>query len=203
MCSFFPSLIEEHSSTDAYKRVLSDSGVRQPVQDDHDTRIVNETSTGTYTYTGSVSGKPGIIDNEADVGGLEEFPTTTRPPSWDADGDGIADWWDGSTGGDGYTPIEGYLNFMADPHAFVTPGGSVELDLVALLAAGFSEPTFELSGGEEPGLGSVEMGGGVATYSSSGDAGIDYFTVSISDGKGSAWERTVGVTIFEGADEVE
>ena len=150
-CSFFPSFIEEHSSTDAYKRVLSDSGVRQPVQDDHDSRIINETLTGTYTYTGSVSGKPGIIDNEADVGGLEDFPTVTRPDSWDADGDGIADWWDGSTGGDGYTPIEGYLNFMADPHGFVTPGGSVEFELDQMLAAGFSEPSFEMAGDDANG----------------------------------------------------
>lgn len=61
-----------------------------------------------------------MIDNEADVGGLESYPTTARDSSWDADGDGIADWWDGSNGGrDGWTALDGYLNFMSEPHVFV------------------------------------------------------------------------------------
>lgn len=197
--SFFPSYIEEHTSTEAYKRVLSDSGASQPVVDGHDKRIVQETLNGTATYSGSKTGKPGLIDNEADVGGLEEFPTTTRPTSWDANDDGIADWWDGSTGGDGYTAIEGYINFMADPHVFVVPGASVKYDLAAL-AGGFSKPAFEVSGGE---LGSVSAADTVATYTAGDKAGVDRFNVTISDDEGSTWERSVGVAIFEGADSVE
>ncbi|KAL2783269.1 pectin lyase fold/virulence factor [Aspergillus keveii] len=196
---FFPSYIEEHTSTEAYKRVLSDSGVSQPVQDDHDARIIQETLEGTYTYSGSVSGKPGLIDNEADAGGLEDFPTVTRSAGWDSDDDGIPDWWDGSSGGEGYTPIEGYLNFMADPHVFVVPGGGVEIDLGSL-ALGFVDPTFTVESGE---LGTVEVSGGTATYTSGGDAGVDYFTVVIEDSEGSTWERTIGVAVFEGAGEVE
>ncbi|KAL5363708.1 pectin lyase fold/virulence factor [Aspergillus floccosus] len=192
---FFPSFIEEHDATEAYKRVISDSGVSQPVRDDHDTRIIQETLNGTATYKGSVSGEPGIIDNEADVGGLEDFPTVSRPDTWDTDGDGIPDWWDGSTGGDGYTSIEGYLNFMADPHVFVEPGKSVELDLRSL-AAGFSSPSFTTSGGS---LGTVELSNGVAKYTSSGEAGIDYLEVTITDTEGSTWVRTVGVAVFAGA----
>ncbi|RAQ60014.1 hypothetical protein AFCA_011081 [Aspergillus flavus] len=196
---FFPSYIEEHTSTEAYKRVLSDSGASQPVVDDHDKRIIQETLNGTATYKGSKTGKPGLIDNEADVGGLEDFPTTTRPTNWDANDDGIADWWDGSTGGDGYTAIEGYINFLADPHVFVAPGASIEYDL-ASLAGGFSNPAFKVSGGE---LGSVSVVGTVATYAAGDKAGIDHFNVTISDDKGSTWERSVGVAIFEGADSVE
>lgn len=196
---FFPSYIEEHTSTEAYKRVISDSGAQQPVLDNHDSRIISETLEGTYTFNGSVSGKPGLIDSDADAGGLEDFPETTRPASWDADGDGIADWWDGSTGGDGYTPIEGYLNFMAEPHVFVAPGGDVDVDLAGL-TAGFVSPSFTVSG--EAGLGEVVVSDGVATYTSAGEAGVDYFTVSVEDEEGSTWERKIGVGIFEGAGEV-
>ncbi|KAL4926763.1 pectin lyase fold/virulence factor [Aspergillus undulatus] len=196
---FFPSYIEEQSSTEAYKRVLSDSGASQPVQDEHDARIIQETLEGTTTYKGSVSGKPGLIDNEADAGGLEDFPETTRPSTWDADNNGIADWWDGSTGGDGYTAIEGYLNFMADPHVFVTPGGTGEIELGSL-AMGFVEPSFTVSETEN-GVGSVVVEGGTATFTSTGNAGIDYFTVSVEDTEGSTWERRIGVAVFEGADE--
>lgn len=196
---FFPSYIEEHTSSEAYKRVLSDSGAQQPVQDNHDARIISETLEGSYTYSGSVTGKPGLIDSDADAGGLEEFPRTTWPAFWDADGDGIADWWDGSTGGEGYTVVEGYLNFMADPHVFVTPEGEVDVDLKAL-TAGFASPRFEVS--VEPELGEVVVSEGAATYSSNGEAGVDYFTVGVEDEEGSRWERKIGVGIFEGAAEV-
>lgn len=195
--SFFESFVDTQPATEAYKRIVSDAGASQPVLDDHDHRIVNETITGTYTYTGSRSGKKGLIDNPDDVGGLEDFPTVTRDASWDADGNGIADWWDGSTGGEGYTPIEGYLNFMADPHAFVAPGASVTIDLVALVA-GFAEPTFEASGAS---LGTVTVDGTEATYEA-GEAGIDHFDITVTDGE-SSWTRSFGVAIFEGADSVQ
>lgn len=192
---YFPSFVETQSSTEAYKRVLSDSGAQQPVFDDHDKRIVRETVGGTTTYTGSVGKLKGIIDHPNDVGGLESFPTTTRPTSWDSDGDGIADWWDGSTGGAGYTPLEGYINFMAEPHVYVSPSKTVSIDLAAL-ASGFSSPTFTASG---PTKGSVTVSGTKATYSAGSSAGIDYVTVSIRDSQGSTWSRKVGVAIYNGA----
>jgi hypothetical protein len=34
--SFFEAYVDTQTSTEAYKRVLSDSGASQPVQDDHD-----------------------------------------------------------------------------------------------------------------------------------------------------------------------
>ncbi|WQF75385.1 Putative pectin lyase/virulence factor, immunoglobulin-like protein [Colletotrichum destructivum] len=195
---FFEPHVETQPSTEAYKRVLSDSGASQPVRDAHDARIVNETLTGTAAYVGSVSGKKGLIDDPKDAGGLEDFPAAKRGAAWDADGDGIADWWDGSTGGEGYTPIEGYLNFLADPHAFVSPSGSVEVDL-ASLALGFKEPSFTVTGAEK---GEVTVSGGKATYAAGAEAGIDYFDIGVEDSEGSTWTRRFGVAIFEGAEDV-
>ncbi|KAF2636233.1 pectate lyase [Massarina eburnea CBS 473.64] len=195
---FFESHVETQTATEAYKRVLSDSGVSQPVQDDHDKRIVQETLNGTATYTGSVGKKQGIIDNEKDVGGLESFPTVTRASDWDANGDGIADWWDGSTGGDGYTAIEGYINFMADPHAFVEPSGSVDIDL-ATLAIGFAGPTFTVTGAN---IGNITVSGSKATYLAN-TAGIEQLTIAIKDKEGSTWSRPYGIAIFEGASSVQ
>ena len=196
--AFFASLVETQTATEAYKIVLSDSGASQPVQDNHDKRIVQETLNGTATYTGSVGKKKGIIDNPADVGGLEDFPTVTRSAAWDADGDGIADWWDGSTGGQGYTPLEGYLNFMADPHVFVAPSASVEIDLTAL-AAGFVKPTFTVVGAT---IGSMTVLGTTATYTAKG-AGVERLLVSIEDAEGSTWSRPLGIAVFDGADDID
>ncbi|CBX99296.1 similar to Pectin or pectate lyase-like protein; Polysaccharide lyase family 1 [Plenodomus lingam JN3] len=190
---FFESYVTTQSATEAYKIVLSDSGASQPVQDDHDKRIVLETLNGTATYTGSRGKKPGIIDNPTDVGGLEDFPSVQRPGTWDADGDGIADWWDGSTGGEGYTPLEGYLHFMAEPHIFVKPSGSATIDLAAL-ARGFVNPAFSVEGIKH---GNLEISGSVATYTASG-TGIERLTVSVEDSAGSKWSRPFGIAIYEG-----
>jgi len=172
--------------------VLSDSGASQPVFDDHDKRIIRETLAGTYTYVGSQSGKRGLIDHPNDAGGLESFPTTVRPNTWDSNNDGIADWWDGSTGGAGYTPIEGYLNFMADPHAFVPPSSAVSIDL-ASLASGFQNPNFQVSGATK---GTVTVSGSTARYQAGGAKGVDYFDITIRDSQGSTWTRKFGIAIF-------
>ncbi|KAI9155674.1 putative pectate lyase [Paramyrothecium foliicola] len=193
---FFESYVQTQTSTEAYKRVLSDSGAQQPVFDDHDKRIVKETLGGTTTYTGSKSGKKGLIDSPKDAGGLESFPTITRSSSWDANNDGIADWWDGSTGGSGYTALEGYLNFMADPHVFVSPSKSVTIDLAAL-SAGFTSPTFTVSGATK---GSTTVSGNKATYAAGSSAGIDFVNVAIKDSEGSTWTRKVGIAIFANAE---
>lgn len=191
---FFESYVTTQSATEAYKIVLSDSGASQPVQDDHDSRIVQETLNGTATYTGSKGKKQGIIDNPNDVGGLEDFPTVKRSALWDADGDGIADWWDGSTGGDGYTVLEGYLHFMAEPHAFVALADALEIDL-AKLAAGFVNPKFAIEGVR---FGDLKVSGSRATYTAKG-AGVERLTLRIEDGESSEWSRPLGIAVFEGA----
>ncbi|KAK1227714.1 hypothetical protein PQX77_009265 [Marasmius sp. AFHP31] len=190
---FFDSLVETQTSTEAYKRVMSDSGAQTPSLDDHDKRIVTETKNTKTTYKGSVSGKPGLIDSEADAGGLEPFLTTSRASTWDANNDGIADWWDGSTGGVGYTPLDGYLNFMADPHFFVEPSATATYDLT-YFAAGFVNPTYGVSASK----GTVSVSGNSLKYTA-GAAGIDKVTVNIKDSEGSTWTRSIGVAVFAGA----
>lgn len=194
---FFESFVTTQAASEAYKIVLSDSGVSQPIQDSHDKRIILETLNGNATFTGSVGHKRGIIDKTSDVGGLEPFPTTRRSEDWDKDGDGIADWWDGSTGGGGYTPLEGYLNFMAEPHAFVSPSAKVEIDL-ASLAKGFVNPSFRVIKAE---FGSVSVLGSKAIYTAS-KTGIEHLTILVEDSTGSKWSRPFGVAVFEGGSEV-
>ncbi|KAM0263682.1 hypothetical protein ACHAPA_008656 [Fusarium lateritium] len=192
---FFPSFVETQKSTEAYKYVLSDSGASQPTLDDHDKRIIQETLAGSYNYTGSVSGKKGLIDNPKDAGGLEDFPEARRESTWDADGDGIADWWDGSTGGEGYTVIEGYLAFMAEPHSFAEPAGSLNIDL-GVLAAGFNKPSFTVTGAK---LGSIKVDGSMALYAA-GKAGVERLQVTIKDKDGSEWVRSYGIGVYAGAE---
>ena len=121
---FFPSYATVQSAGESFKNVLSDVGCTQPVFDDHDIRVVKETLNGTYTYKGSVSGKPGLPDNEADVGGYESYPTTTRDATWDTDGDGLPDWWEKAFS---LSPSSAAGNF-ADSNADADGNGYTQLD---------------------------------------------------------------------------
>ncbi|KAF9265655.1 pectate lyase, partial [Marasmius fiardii PR-910] len=124
---FWNSLVETHTANEAYKHVLSDSGAQTPSLDDHDKRIINETLTNNPTFKGSVTGLPGLIDSETDVGGLEPYPTVTRGSTWDTNNDGIADWWDGSNGGnDGWTALDGTFDLTYFAAGFVEPRYTVK-----------------------------------------------------------------------------
>jgi hypothetical protein len=103
-------------------------GANKPQLDDHDKRVIDETSKGTYTYKGSKTGFPGLPDNEKDVGGLESYPMMQRPANWDTDHDGMPNDWETAHGLNpsdaadgnktnlskvGYTNLEMYLNELA------------------------------------------------------------------------------------------
>jgi hypothetical protein len=89
---FCPSLITEHSATDAYASVMADVGANLPRLDAHDARILREVAARTVSFKGSRGGLPGIIDTQTDVGGWPELRSGVAPA--DADGDGMPDAWE-------------------------------------------------------------------------------------------------------------
>jgi hypothetical protein len=200
---FFPSYATTQSAEDAFKSVLSDVGCTQPVLDDHDVRVVKETLNGTYTYKGSVSGKPGLPDNEADVGGYESYPTTTRDAAWDSDGDGLPDWWETHFGldpasaagsfadsnadadGDGYTQLDDYLQWMAKPHFFTGVGKPVSFDLGAAFGGYAGGPTYASSAAVN---GTVAISGKTATFTPT-RCGMASWRVTVTDGAGSSMSK--------------
>jgi len=121
---FFEPYIQTHAAETAYENVLGDVGCNVPMLDEHDTRVIAETRSGTVTYKGSRSGLPGLPDSQADVGGWENYPEVHRPVDWDTDRDGLPDEWEMERGldpksaadaasdpdGDGFTFLEDYLN---------------------------------------------------------------------------------------------
>lgn len=148
---FFPSYATIESAEEALRNVLSDVGCNMPSPTTHEERIVQETLNKTYTYKGSKTGKKGLIDREADAGGYEEIGSETREADYDSDADGMPNWWEKLHGldpqvadnnsdanGDGYTALEEYLNWMAEPHYFIQPGASLSIPLSPLFA-GYSQ----------------------------------------------------------------
>jgi hypothetical protein len=207
---FFPSYVTVQSATDAYKSVLSDVGQTQPVLDDHDIRIINETLNGTYKYQGSVTGKPGFPDKESDVGGYENYPVVNRASNWDSDKDGLPDFWEKMLGTnpnspsgdfsdsnadpdkDGYTNLEDYLNWMAETHYFVAYTGTQNIDLIAMFK-GYSKtsPNYTVSSVVN---GTVTISGTTATFKPK-NCGFASFKLTVKDNVGATMTKTIGVFV--------
>lgn len=102
----------------AFEKVLALGGAslkRDPV----DARIVNDVQTGTPSFQGRLTQKPGLIDSQEDVGGWPEYKQTQAPV--DTDSDGIPDGWleknyPGKKASEickeGYSYLELYLNSL-------------------------------------------------------------------------------------------
>lgn len=140
---FFESFATIESAEAAYANVLSDVGCNQPFLNAHDARMVSETFSGTTSTVGSKTGKKGLIDREWDAEGFTPIKEEKRAANFDTDQDGMPDWWEAlhselnpsvadnnlDADGNGYTALEDYLNWMAQPHFNVTLSSSAEINL--------------------------------------------------------------------------
>ncbi|GAB3015856.1 pectate lyase [Niabella terrae] len=119
---FAAEALSPHTAQQAYDAVLTYSGASYK-RDAVDSRIAGEVREGKATYTGSVSGLPGIIDTQKDVGGWPLLQAATPPK--DSDGDGMPDEWESAQGldpavanaggrnlSDVYDNIEVYINSL-------------------------------------------------------------------------------------------
>ncbi len=205
---FFPSYVNTQDAYQAYKNVLSDVGCTQPVFDDHDIRIVNETRDSTYTYVGSKSGLKGLPDHQNDVGGYENYPQASRLQDWDADHDGMPNWWETLKGFnpnspegdfsesnsdpdlDGVTHLEEYLEWMSNPHYSAAGSNQkISIDLKDLSRGYKLSPSFSTSGITN---GSVSLNNGVAEFTPSG-AGFGSFSFTVTDIQGASMTRKINL----------
>nr|WP_288834679.1 T9SS C-terminal target domain-containing protein [uncultured Flavobacterium sp.] len=205
---FFESHVNTQSAEAAYKNVLSDVGANQPVFDTHDQRIIQETLKGTYTYKGSKSGLGGMIDNEQDAGGWPNFVSETRPTDWDTDQDGLPNWWEEAKGlnvnsikgdfadanegtGKGFTQLEDYLNWMAQPHYFVNATESLKIDVESLFKGFTDKPKYTIVK-EENGSASISKKEVVFKATKKGFASLE---VRVEDADGDSMNRIINVFV--------
>ena len=205
---FFPSNVTIHSAINAYRSVLSDVGASQPGLDNHDIRMITETANGSYSVTGSVTKKKGFPDHQNDAGGYENYPSVTRPSNYDTDRDGLPDFWERMIGtspnspagnfsdsnadpdGDGYTNLEDYLNWLAEPHYFVSHGGSQSINLKDMFRGFGSSASFSVDNVVN---GTVSISGNIATFRAK-DCGFASFTLKATE-SGFTMSRPVGVFV--------
>ena len=210
---FFDPFVETQTAALAYKMVLSDVGANQPGLDEHDTRVIHETLTGTAKYRGSRTGLPGLPDSQEDVGGWEDYPEVHRPETWDRDHDGLPDWWEtvhrsnpASAAGDfsdanadrdgnGFTDLEDYLAWMAAPHVSTKAGAQVEVDL-SQFARGFTKkPVYTIKTSEQ-GKATLLADGRTARFiPAAGHKGLARFVAVVTDADGDSMSIPVGVMV--------
>lgn len=206
---FFESYINTEKAAQAYKSVLSDVGVTQPFFDTHDHRIINETLKGTYKFKGSKSGLPGMIDTEMDAGGFPEYASKTRPTSWDTDHDGLPNWWEEAKGfnvnsalgdfsdansdddKDGFTQLEDYLNWLAQPHYFITETETLELKVSDFFKGYENNPVYKVSNEKN---GTVQLNASTLMFKPSAK-GFASFEISVRDADGDAMTRSIQVFV--------
>jgi hypothetical protein len=209
---FFDSYVATQTAKDAYKRVLSNVGSNQPVFDDHDIRIVNETLNGTYTYVGSVSGYKGLPDNINDVGGWENYPEIARSAQFDTDGDGLPNWWETIKGlnvnsaandfsdanndadQDGFTQLDQYLDWMGGPHYFIMPATTASIDLNVLARGYTNSPAFTTFNAMNGAVAMDPLNPGVALFTPAAD-GLAAFDFTVTDAEGATMTRTVNLLV--------
>ncbi|MFG6685752.1 T9SS C-terminal target domain-containing protein [Mariniflexile sp. HNIBRBA6329] len=206
---FFESYVTTQTAKAAYKNVLSDVGANQPFADKRDIRIIEETLNGTYKFKGSKSGFPGMIDTEADAGGFPEFKSETRPAVWDTDHDGLPNWWEQAHGlnenskvgdfsdansdedKDGFTQLDDYLDWMAQPHYFVNLGDQLELALIDYFRGYKLNPVYSFS---EVKNGNVSLNKGKLQFRTD-KKGLASFVIRVIDDEGDTMSRTVNVYV--------
>lgn len=202
---FFPSYVNTQSAKAAYKNVLSDVGANQPFFDKHDNRIINETLKGTFTYKGSKSGLGGMIDNEQDAGGWPNFASETRPSDWDTDHDGLPNWWEKvfglnenspagdfsdanqDTDKDGFTQLDNYLDWLAQPHYFINLKDKKVLNAADYFKGFENKPVYTFSDVKN---GKVSLKGKEIQFTAS-DKGFASFIVTVKDADGDSMSRTI------------
>lgn len=217
---FFPSYVTTQSAKNAYKIVLSDVGCTQPEFDEHDQRIITETLNGTYSAVGSVTGKPGFPDNEADVGGFEIYPIVNRDANWDTDQDGLPNWWETIIGTnansaigdfsdanadndlDGYTNLDKYLQWMSLPHYESPEGTKIDINIQKLSRGFTSGVSYAISNVVN---GNAVLNTDTVAFSPAAN-GLCSFEFTVTDSEGGTMKRKVniisGQSLTLGTDEV-
>ena len=184
-------------------------GANQPIFYIHDKRIVDETLKGTFTYKGSKSGLGGLIDNEADAGGFPNFANETRPTDWDTDHDGLPNWWEkafglnenskagdfsdanSDTDKDGFTQLDNYLDWLAQPHFFINSGEKLTLDAKEYFKGYEIKPIYTFS---DVVNGKVATKGSTIEFTSA-QKGLASFKITVTDKDGDTMSRIVNVFV--------
>jgi hypothetical protein len=203
-----------YSAATAFRLVTSQSGTLP--YDQLDSLIWGQVKTlgkGTAGPGAGSAGPSSLYTSQAQTGlGNNGYGTiVSGNKSTDTDNDGLPDFWEkamGSNatkddamtlGSDGYALIEGYINWLATPHARVVNSGSVDIDLLAY-TQGFKpvSPSFTVTSPVKGTTTLLADGHTVHFIPTAGASGMGSFAYAVKGSDGSSWNSSVSVLVEPG-----
>jgi hypothetical protein len=146
------------------------------------------------------------------VGGWESYPEVHRSASFDADNDGLPNWWEDVKGlnsnsapndfsdansdadHDGFTELDNYLEWMGGPHYFMTPADSRSIDLKELARGYTNSPTFTTANVVNGTIVADPLNPGVVIFTPT-TSGLASFKFIVTDAEGSTMTRFVNLLV--------
>ncbi len=172
-------MVTTDSAQVGYERVLAFAGASS-TRDAVDARIVRQV----------IQQSGAIIDSQNTVGGWPVL--SSEPAPSDSDEDGIPDYWERGVGwdaavpnnnhvnADGYTDLEWYLNWLAEPHGVCDRSSQVDLDL-RQLTGGLTNLTFGVGNGTNGTVTLLGDGYTARFTPATAYSGLAHFTYSAND----------------------
>lgn len=203
-----------YSAATAFRLVTSQSGALP--YDQMDSLIWGQVRTlgkGAAGPGAGTAGPASLYTSQAQTGlgnnGYGVILSGSKPT--DTDNDGMPDYWEKAMGSDvskddamtigsdGYALIEGYINWLATPHAHMLNSATVDIDLLAY-TQGFKpvSPTFAVTNPVKGTAALLADGHTVRFAPTAGATGMGSFTYAVKGSDGSSWSSSVSVLVEPG-----
>ena len=168
-----------------------------------------DSQTDVHDYTNDIT-KPNYSPN------YPWGPYNTFNVPLDTDHDGLPDWWErikgfntnspagdfsdsnGDPDGDGYSNLEDYLNWMAQPHYDCTNGTTLDLDLTQF-TRGYTNnsPTYTFLSPTNNGTVTLLAGGRIARFTSTvGTNALGSFKFKVTDSQGASLTNQINLRLI-------
>jgi fibronectin type 3 domain-containing protein len=198
------------SSASAFRRTLSQSGALP--RDQMDALVLSQVQTIGSGTTGTGAGTRGpdgaLYTSETQTGlangGFGTINGGTVPT--DTDNDGMPDFWERALGWNpnsadsmvivnGYARLEGYVNWLADPHVSGNANATIDLNLTQYTSGFVNSPVFSVASAVNGSVALLADGHTARFTPTPGFFGLGRYNFTVTDSAGSTMTLAVGVLV--------
>jgi microcystin-dependent protein len=94
---------------------------------------------------------------------------------------------------DGWTLLEGYLEFMANPYLIVKPGEQATIDVKQFFKGFTKSPAYSIT--TDSSLFTAAVNGSVITVTGGEYGGIGVITMKVTDSEGTTYEKRLSIAV--------